>query len=105
MREAPTCTTWKITCLSPAQADALGRWLSSRIDPDRVFTDTVRTIPKGVPEAESVSHRLGDYFASVRLVPAHESDSFQLVFEKRPDAGRFWKDLMVNIVQEVAASP
>ena len=27
--------------------------------------------------------------------------SFRPVFHKRPEAGRFWKDLMVNILQEI----
>jgi hypothetical protein len=31
--------------------------------------------------------------------------SFRLVFHRRPEAGRFWKDLMVNILQEIEATP
>ncbi len=48
-----------------------------------------------------VRHRLGDYFAAIRLLPvAGDAASLRLVFERRPDAGRFWKDLMVNILQQ-----
>jgi hypothetical protein len=31
--------------------------------------------------------------------------SFRLVFQRRPDAGQFWKDLMVNILQEIETTP
>jgi hypothetical protein len=31
--------------------------------------------------------------------------SFRLVFHRRPEAGRFWKDLMVNILQEIETTP
>ena len=31
--------------------------------------------------------------------------SFRLVFHRRPEAGRFWNDLMVNILQEIETVP
>ncbi len=31
--------------------------------------------------------------------------SFRLVFHRRPEAGRFWKDLMVNVLQEIETTP
>jgi hypothetical protein len=107
MREPPTYTSWKITCESPEEAQSLQKWLSSRINLDRVLTDTVRVTPNGVEEVRTVRHRLGDYFADIRILPilAATPALFQLVFQKRPDAGRFWKDLMVSILQEIKGSP
>jgi hypothetical protein len=107
MRQPPTYTTWKITCHSAEEAQALQQWLSSRIDLDRVLTDTVRVSPNDVEKVQTVRHRLGDYFAAIRLLPDSQPNtaSFRLVFQKRPEAGRFWKDLMVNILQEIETTP
>jgi hypothetical protein len=107
MRQPQTYTAWKITCQSSEDAQALRQWLSSRIDLDRVLTDTLRVTPNGVEQAETVQHRLGDYFADIRVLPASEPypPSFRLVFHRRPEAGRFWKDLMVNILQEIETTP
>src|SRR5438067_9440572 len=98
MPQPPTYTSWKITCPSSEEARALQQWLSSRIDLDRVLTDTVRVTPNGVEQVQAVRHRLGDYFAAIRVLPDAQADpaAFRLVFQRRPDAGRFWKDLMVN---------
>ena len=107
MRQPPTYTSWKITCHSPEEAQALQQWLSSRIKLDRVLTDTIRAVPNGVEQVQTVRHRLGDYFAAIRMLPDSQANpaSFRLVFHRRPGAGRFWKDLMVNILQEVDATP
>jgi hypothetical protein len=106
MHQPPTYTTWKIICQSAEEADALQQWLASRIDLDRVVTDTVRTAPNGVEQVQTVQHRLGDYFADIRILADSQANpSFRLVFNRRPDAGRFWKDLMVNILQEVERTP
>jgi hypothetical protein len=103
MRQPPTYTTWKITCPSPEDAQALQQWLTPRIDLDRVWTDTVRTAPNGVEQVQAIPHRLSDYFAEIRMLSDLQgrSESFRLVFRRRPNAGRFWKDLMVNLLGEI----
>src|SRR3954452_10907806 len=107
MRQPPTYTTWKITCHSPVDVQALEQWLSSRIDLERELTDTVRVTPHGVEQVQTVRHRLGEYFAAIRMLPDSQGNpaSFRLVFHRRPEAGRFWKDLMVSILQEIEATP
>jgi hypothetical protein len=106
MRSPPLYVSWTVTGRSPEEARHLQRRLSGVIDLDRVFTDTVRTVPEGVEQVRQVPHRLGDYFASIRILsgPAG-SPSFRLVFHKLPQAGRFWKDLMVNVLEEIKAGP
>ncbi len=80
----------------------MGRRLTEQVDPHRVIEDVVRTSPGGVDQRQVVRHRLGDYFAAIRLLPVDgDAAAWRLVFARRPDAGRFWKDLMVNIVQQV----
>ncbi len=107
MRQPPTFTTWKITCRSAAQAEALRQWLASRIDLNRVFTDAIRSTPDGTEQVRTVAHRLGDYFADIRTLPDAQANpaAFRLVFHRRPEAGRFWKDLMVNVLQEIETTP
>ncbi len=107
MRQPPTYTSWKLTCHSPEDAQALQQWLSSRINLDRVLTDTVRATPNGVEQVQTVQHWLGDYFADIRMLPDSQANpaSFRLVFHRRPDSVRFSKDLMVNILQEIEAIP
>jgi len=41
------------------------------------------------------------------MLPHSQSNpaSFRLVFQRRPEAGLFWKDLMVNILQEIETTP
>jgi hypothetical protein len=107
MRQPPIYTSWKITSHSSDEAQALQQWLSSRIDLDRALTDTVRVTPNGVEQVQTARHRLGDYFADIRTLPDAQGSpaSFRLVFHRRPEAGRFWKDLMVNLLQEIETAP
>jgi hypothetical protein len=103
MYQSPTATAWKISCHSAAEVLALTQWLAPRINLDRVLSDTIRVEPDGVTHEQSVAHRLGDYFVAIRIVPEQHDEftSFQLVFYHRPEANRFWKDLMVNILEEI----
>jgi hypothetical protein len=101
----PLYTSWTITARTPETAHALERWLTDRIDPDRVITSTTKTWPGGGEQVQTVPHRLGDYFAAIRLLPASDPTSFRLVFQRLPEAGRYWKDLMVHILQEIEAAP
>lgn len=107
MRPVPPNTVWKITCRSCEEAEALAAWLASRIDLDRTLIDTTRSTPNGVEQVQTARHRLGDYFAGIRVLPGGGSgpSTLRLGFERRSDAGRFWKDLMVNILQEIEATP
>lgn len=100
-------TSWKITCRSREEVRSLEKWLSSHIDLNRTIFDTMRTSPDGVEQVEAVRHRLGDYFAAIRVLPERADDPqcLWLGFERRAGAGRFWKDLMVNILQEIEGSP
>lgn len=102
MPQAPLYTSWRIRCRDAKGAAALGRRLTEQVDVDRIIEDVVRTAPGGVKNCQVVRHRLGDYFQAIRVLPvAGDATALHLLFERRSDAGRFWKDLMVNIVQQV----
>src|SRR5579872_6323317 len=100
MPQAPLHTAWLIRCRDAAAAAQLGGRLAELIDLDRVVEDVVRTVPGGEEKREVVRHRLGDYFTAIRLLPAtDDAAALQLEFTRRSDAGRFWKDLMVFILE------
>jgi hypothetical protein len=106
MRSPPLYVSWTVAARSPEEARHLQRRLAGLIDLDRVFTDTVRTAPDGVEQVRQVPHRLGDYFAAIHILPGPgTSSSFRLVFRRLPQAGRFWKDLVVNVLEEIKAAP
>ena len=107
MRQPPIYTAWRVKCHSHEESLELQQWLLSRIDLERVFTDTLRTAPNGIEQIWTERHRLGDYFESIRVLPNADANraTFILVFKKLPDAKRFWKDLMVNILREIDATP
>src|SRR5262249_27231895 len=107
MKQPPNYLSWLITCHSPAQSQELQRRLADRLSLDRVLVDTVHVFPNSVEHVESVPHRLGDYFADIRMLPAPAGtpSAFRLVFHRLPQAGRFWKDLMVSLLQEIQTNP
>jgi hypothetical protein len=101
MPQTPLYTSWLIRWRDANAAAQLGRRLTEQIALDRVIEDVVRTATGGLENRQVVPHRLCDYFTAIRLLPvAEDATALRLVFEHRPNAGRFWKDLMVNILQE-----
>lgn len=107
VKATPLSTSWLACCHSPADCTALQGRLRDRIDLDRVLVDERHSYPGGIERIETVPHRLGDYFADIFLLEgASESASeFRLVFQRRPESGRFWKDLMVRLLSEIRAAP
>ena len=106
MPSPPLYTSWLVQCGSPEASQALQRRLSGLVRLDALMEDKVRTYQGGVEKCQVQQHRLGDYFADIRLLPAPgKASAFRLVFQRLPQAGRFWKDLMVNIIQETQSSP
>jgi hypothetical protein len=103
MRHDPLFLLWTINCPSLEDCRRLQRWLSDEITAETVFVNEVRAFPGGVETRCREPHRLGDYFERVQLFPATERTptSFRLLFRRRPDAPRFWKDLMVRILHKV----
>ncbi len=80
----------------------LQHMLSHEITPNTTIVDDVR-YPCRSAEPIREPHRLGDYFESVRVLPgAHpEPASFRVLFHRRVGAGRFWKDIMVRLLQRI----
>lgn len=101
MRHDPLFTLWSVQCRSSHDCDRLRQWLAEAVTLDSTFTDEARAFPDGVEVCRREQHRLGDYFQSVRVLPSSEPNSFRVLFQRHPTAGRFWKDLMVRILESV----
>jgi hypothetical protein len=103
MRHDPLFLLWSINCPSPEDCLRLQQWLAEKITSEAVFVDEVRAFPGGTEIRRQEPHRLGDYFESVRVLPSADRTpmSFRLLFHRRATAQRFWKDLMVRILQMV----
>jgi hypothetical protein len=103
MRHDPLFILWSITCPSPQDCRRLQQWLPAEVTRDSTVVDEVRASPEGIETVRREVHRIGDYFESVDVFPSagQEPMSFRLLFRRRPTAGRFWKDMMVRILQRV----
>lgn len=104
MLHAPIYYSWLVTCASPEQCDELRCRLNPAIDLTRVITKTVCNYPSGIEHTWQEHHRLGDYFADLQFVPT-APESFLFVLRRLPEAGRFWKDLMVGILRQLEDDP
>jgi hypothetical protein len=100
MRYDPTFLSWLIHCSSPEEARHLKDSLAEYITLDTVHENVIRSHPGGIEGDRIEPHRLGDYFEEIRVLAgtADLPSVFRVVFHRRPDAGRFWKDLMVRIL-------
>jgi hypothetical protein len=100
MRNDPLFMCWLVRCGSEEDARRL-QAAAAGLTADTIVRDLVRAFPGGWEARWVEPYRLGDYFAEVRALPAPSGSpfSFRILFHRRPDAGRFWKDLMVRILQ------
>lgn len=91
MRHDPVYSLWVITCPSAEDCQRLREWLPAVVAPEATFADDVRAFPEGTEVVRHETHRLGDYFESVRVWPPADDQptSLRLLFRRRPDAGRF----------------
>jgi hypothetical protein len=94
-------TSWLVRCPTPEDSRRIQQQLPEQIELDRTLGQEVRAFPAGIEVRTEHTHRLGDYFASIRLLPAADSSSFRILFHRRADAMRYWKDLMVRILQDL----
>lgn len=96
--------TCVITCESPERVRAVEQYAREKLVLDNDYIDIARSFPSGTERRIERHYRLGDIFSDVQLVsnPANDATSFSLVFRLRPDADRYWKDLLVNILQSIS---
>jgi hypothetical protein len=91
--------SWLLKCDS-GQLRHIEGVLRTETGPDAAVIDTVTAFPEGREVSESVSHRVGDYFREIQIgsEPNNGTAILKLTFHRRPDAGKFWKDVMMRIL-------
>lgn len=104
-----TANSPTVTCLvrseSPEGLLAAERVASEKASLDTVITDVVHRFPNGVEQQEEVKYRLGDYFDGIQVIHAPaNTKSFKIVFQVRQGAGRFWRDLMADVLRSIRSS-
>lgn len=97
MRRDPVYLAFTITFPSEESVQSVIDVVRQRIAPDAELVDT-RVSSEGT---ETVKCRISDFFEDIALLPDSEgkADRLRLVFHRHPNAGLFWKDIMVRIVR------
>jgi hypothetical protein len=104
MQKTPTITC-VISSKSPETLRAAEQLAAEKVALDNVFTDVIRSFPRGTEKRRIEEHKLRDYFDGIQILDSPSSDtSFRLVFHPRPDAGRFWRDLIAEILRSIRDS-
>ena len=99
MRNGPREIAWDVICPSAAEARSVQDLLNREANLDAVVVVTVT----GGGTARHEVHRLRNYFQEIR-VEARSPDepcALRVVFERLPQGGRYWRDLMVGLLQSV----
>src|SRR4051812_48617157 len=101
MPKTPSFVTWRLETASPNDLIRLEHILQTAVHLDATYSDEIITIKDGQEVSEPISHRLGDYFDVVCILPQANGDSrsLRLFFQCKPNVGRFWKDVMASVLQ------
>ena len=101
MRHDPIFTLWAVHCPSAEVVSRLRPEVEKLTHCDAIFTDAAETQPMGVVSVNRTPHRVGDNFTGVRILPPtpEEPVTFRILFVRRPEAGRYWKDVMVRTLK------
>jgi hypothetical protein len=99
MRNGPQVIAWDVIC--PSAPDA--RAVRELLDREAAFDAVVAVTVTGGGTTREEAHRLRDYFQAIRVEPRspEEPHSLRVVFQRLPNAGRYWRDLMVRLLRGV----
>jgi hypothetical protein len=100
MRNGPYVIAWDVLCPSVAEAHAVRELLDREANLDAVVSVTVTG---GGTTREEV-HCLRDYFQAIHVGPRSPEGphALRVVFQRLPNAGRYWRDLMVRLLRCVS---
>jgi hypothetical protein len=95
--------TWLVRCATQSEAEQLRARLPALIELDNTLVDEVRAFPGGAEQVSRQTYRLGDYFASIQVLPdtLRSPSTSRVLFQRREDAGPFWKDLMARVLGDI----
>ncbi len=99
MRRDHTYWAWDVHCPSPQEVLRVEHAARPEVEPDRVLKVT----RVSSESTEELSYRVGDYFTDITMLPRVGGDFgvLRIIFRRHPQAGRFWKDIMVRILTSI----
>lgn len=101
MRHDHLFFSWLVQCVSEEQSRSIRQGLEAFPLTSVTFPDSIRAFPSGSEASQTQPHVVGDYFASVKVLPDSSPACFQLLFQRKPDATRPWKDVMMYVLRMV----
>lgn len=100
--------TATITCViraeSPEKLRLAEQMAAEKVALDNIITDVIKAYPGGVETTRTERYRLGDYFDQIQILAGSSSQSFRLVFHRRADAKRFWRELIAEVLRSLRES-
>src|SRR5262245_18480426 len=100
MHNGPVEISWDVHCPGAAVAEAVRELLRHEADLNAVQKASLT----GGGTTTETSHRLGDYFQAIRVGPGAPTELHSLrdVFQRSPNAGRWWRDMMTRVLKSVS---
>jgi hypothetical protein len=99
-----TKVSCRVTCGVRDELNSLAQLAQNEVSLDRVMARVTRAFPNGIEVTLLSEHRLGDYFKEIDVQPEPDPSAFRLEFYPRPDADRYWKDIIVRILQSIQSA-
>lgn len=93
--------SWLVQCGSADQARDIRQRLEALPLTSLAFSDAARVSADNSEIHPEPSHLVGDFFTSVKILPAQSPSYFQLLFARKPDAPPCWKDAMMDVLRRV----
>jgi hypothetical protein len=99
MRKDPIYLVWHIQGTTSEGRERIKQTLQDTGSLDYIEED----VRQGGGTSEVMRHRLGDYFAKIRLLGDSRdySGCLRLLLQRSPAAGRYWKDLMAHLLERI----
>ena len=99
MRKDPLYLVWHIQGATPESSERI----KQTIQESGILDHVEEVVRLGGGTQEVLRYRLGDYFAQIRFLDDSKdySGCLRLLFERLPTAGRYWKDLMVHLLERI----
>jgi hypothetical protein len=98
----PLIVAWKLEVESPEFLGDLRGVLRPLISVDASMIDETVSLQGGREIHQSQEFKFNNYFERLSVLPPTDgnSSSFRLFFHRKPEASRFWKDIMASVLRK-----
>jgi hypothetical protein len=98
---------WLVKCDAPEELHKAEETARHEASLNRTVVSNVTGRSGGAETNYTISHVLSDYFSDMKVEHASmldDSNAFRIFFYPAMNADRFWKDLMIGILQSIEKS-